>query len=130
MSGKLAALHSVCAKDRVRYVRKEIAADRKKHFDVSVKHSVQSLDGVIPALPGWFKVELFPKGIQKRFWRALPHTHCAVTLDIRVPTHTYGACPGAPYMPANEQKIHDHRNIVDAVAMLCNACAPGAYGLL
>ena len=36
-------------------------------------------------------------------------------------THTYGACPGTPYMPANQQKIHDHRNIVDAVAVLCHA---------
>src|SRR6266436_1752276 len=130
MSGKLAALHSVCAKDRVRYVRKEIAADRKKHLDVSIEHRVQSLNGVIPPLARWFKVELLPKGIQKRSRRTFPHTHCAVTLDIRVSTHTYGACTGAPYMPANEQKIHDHRNIVDAVALLCNACAPRAYGLL
>src|SRR5580693_8927434 len=86
MSGKLAALHSVRAIDRIRYVREEIAADRKKHLDVSIEHRVQTLNGVIPRLPGWFKVELFPEGIQKRLRRTLPHSHCAVTLDIRVST--------------------------------------------
>ena len=48
MNGKLAALHRVRAIDRVRYVRKEIAADRKKHLDVPLKHRVQTLNGVIP----------------------------------------------------------------------------------
>ena len=61
-------------------------------------------------------------------WRTLPHTHCAVTLDIRVSTYTYGACSGTSYVPSNEQQIHDHRNIVDAVALLCNACTPRTYG--
>ena len=130
MSGKLAALHGVRAVNRVRGVRKEIAADREKHLYVSVEHRVQGLDGVIPPLPGRLKVELFPKDIQKRFWRALPHTHRAVTLDIRVSTHTDCACAGAPDISSNEQQIYDHRNIVDTVAMLRKAQAPCAYGLL
>src|SRR6202035_5038148 len=116
-----ASLHSMRAIDRVRYVRKEIAANGKKHLDLSVEHRVQSLNGVISPLPGWFKVELFPKDIEKRFWRALPHPHGAVTMDTRVSPHTTGSCPGAPYVTANQQKIHDHRNIVDSVALLCNA---------
>ena len=120
MGGKLTALHRVRAIDGVRHVRKEIAADRKKYLDVSVEHRVQSFDRVIPRFAGWFKVELFPKDVEKSFWRALPHTHRPVTLDIGMSAHAYSACSWTPNMAPNEEKIYDHRNVVDSVALLCN----------
>src|ERR1700683_156531 len=120
----------MCTVGCVRDIRKEIATDRKKHLDVSVEHRVQRFNGVVSRLPRRFKIELSAEGIQKSFWRAFPHTPCAVTLDIRVSTHTYGACSGSSYMPANKQKIHDQRNVVDPVALLRDAGAPCAYRLL
>ena len=77
-----------------------------------------------PHFRGGSKLNSFPSASRKGFGRTLPHTHGAVTLDIRVSAHTYGACSGAPHMSANQQKIHDHRDIVDAVALLGNAQAP------
>src|SRR5580692_307949 len=111
----------MCAIDGVRHVRKEIPADCKKYLHLSLEHRVQSLNRVITPLLGWRKVERFPKSFQKSLRRALPHTHGAVALNIRVATHANGPRAGAADISSNKQKIHDHRNVVDAVAVLCNA---------
>jgi hypothetical protein len=47
-----------------------------------------------------------------------------------VSTHTDSACPGASDVTANEQKIHDHRDVINAIALLRYAQAPRDDGLL
>ena len=109
---------------RVRHVGEEVAADSKKHLNISVEHRVQRFDGVVALFLRWFKVELLFQRVQERLGRTLPDSHGAVTLYVRVPADAYGACAGAAYVAAYEQKIHNHRNIVDAIALLGDAETP------
>src|ERR1700741_4179613 len=115
---ELAALHGVRAIHRIRRVREEVAADRKKYLNVSIEHRVHGLDSVISPFLWWFKVELFLKCLQKRFRRTLPHTHRAVTLHIRVAPDTYRTCSRTPDVAAHQQQVHDHRDVVDTVGLL------------
>src|SRR5215469_7679131 len=109
---------------RVWHIGEEVAADGKKYLYVSVEHRVQRFDGVVARFLRWFKVELLFQRVQERFGRTLPDSHGAVTLYVGMPADTYGSCTGAPHVAANEEEIHNHRDVVDAVALLGDAETP------
>src|ERR1700721_4198342 len=94
---------------RIRRIREEVAAERKKNLNGSIEHRVHGLNPVVTPFLGSFEVELFLKRLQKSFWRTLPHTHRAVALHIRVPPYTYRTCSRTPDVAAHQQQVHDHR---------------------
>ena len=130
MHRELAALHGMRAVHRVRHIRKEVAADGKKYFYVSVEHRVQRFDRVVARFLRRFKLKLLFQSVEKSLGRTLPDSHGAVALHVGVAAHADRARAGAPDVAADQQQIHNHRDIVDAVALLGHAQAPGNDGFL
>src|SRR5271165_6969143 len=113
MSSEPAALHGMCAVHGVGHIREKVAADGKEHLDVPVEHRVQRFHCVVAELLRWLKVEFLFQRVQEGLGRTFPNTHGAVTLYIRVPADTYGACAGTAHMPTHEQQIYDHLHVID-----------------
>src|ERR1700728_4106373 len=115
---------------RVRRVRKEVAADRKEYLDLPLEHCMQSLNRVVSPFLRRIEVELLRQRIQKRLRRALPDAHRAVALHIRMPPKKNRSRSWPAEIAANQQQVHDHRNVIHAVLLLRHAQAPSADRLL
>src|ERR1700677_1128375 len=102
----------------VRNVRDEVAADPKEYLYVPFAHFVERFNGVVAPFRRWDEVKLASERFEKGLSGPLPDSHRAVALDVGVPAHAARSRAGSSHVPAQQEKVHDRSDIVDAVLLL------------
>ncbi len=96
----------------------EIAAERDERLDRSVDHAAAALDRIEPLLARRLEAILLLESVDRHQFGLLGDADGALALDVAVPAHRGRARPGLADIPAHQQQVHQHADIVDAMDML------------
>ena len=124
--GQPAVLQGCRGKFGIRRSREEIAAHRDEHTDRAAMHLLDCLDCVGAVFARRIKIEFISQLFHERFVHALPDSHCAIALHVRVTTHGTRTRSRTSDVSTEEQEIHDLLNGRDRVPMLGQSHRPAA----
>src|SRR5258706_505019 len=104
--------------------RKKVAAKRKEDPSFTGVHRRNRLDCVVAVVARWLETEFVSKFLKEGVRRPLPDPHCAIALNVAVPSHRTESGAAFANLPAAQHQVHNLLNVADRILVLSQAHGP------